>query len=207
MLEQTLQYINELSPFWILMILFLFSFIENIFPPSPSDVVVVAGAALIAKAGSGINFIPVLLITSFGSSLGFMLMYFVGKFFGEKILRTGKIKFISREAIEKEDKWFAKYGYKLILANRFMPGTRSIISFFSGISELEPVKTFLLATISAFAWNAIVIFLGMQLGANVELVDKYLRMYGNIGLIITVIVVLFFAVKYLLPKFRKKEKK
>lgn len=84
MLEQTLQYINELSPFWILMILFLFSFIENVFPPSPSDVVVVAGAALIAKDGSGINFIPVLLITSFGSSLGFMLMYFVGKFFGEK---------------------------------------------------------------------------------------------------------------------------
>lgn len=207
MLEQTLQYINELSPFWILMILFLFSFIENVFPPSPSDVVVVAGAALIAKDGSGINFIPVLLITSFGSSLGFMLMYFVGKFFGEKILRTGKIKFISRDALDKEDHWFAKYGYKLIIANRFMPGTRSVISFFSGISELEPIKTFLLASISAFAWNVIIIFLGMQLGSNVELIDKYLNLYGNIGLIITAIVVLFFAVKYLLPKFRKKDKK
>lgn len=189
------------------MILFLFSFIENVFPPSPSDVVVVAGAALIAKDGSGINFIPVLLITSFGSSLGFMLMYFVGKFFGEKILRTGKIKFISRDALDKEDHWFAKYGYKLILANRFMPGTRSVISFFSGISELEPIKTFLLASISAFAWNVIIIFLGMQLGSNVELIDKYLNLYGNIGLIITAIVILFFAAKYLLPKFRKKDKK
>ncbi len=206
MLEHALQYINQLSPFWILMTLFFFSFIENAFPPSPSDVVVVVGAALIAKQGSGIEFIPVLLITSIGSSLGFMLMYYVGELIGEKVLRTGKIKFITPEAINNTDRWFTKYGYKLIIANRFLPGTRSVISFFAGISELKALKTFFFASISAFAWNVLIIFAGMQLGDNVRRIDYYLNTYSSVVLVITVIVIIFFAVKYLLPKLRKKNK-
>lgn len=205
MLEDIIQYLNTLSPFWVYITLFLFSFIENIFPPSPSDIVVIFGAALISNGSGDISFAGVLLITSFGSSLGFMLMYYMGKLFGEKILRSGKLKFISKESIDKTDKWFTKYGYKLILANRFMPGTRSVISFFSGISELEPLRTFIYATISAFAWNLIIVSMGAALGNNIELIDKYLSLYGNIGLAITVLVLAVIGIRHLLPKLKQKK--
>ena len=99
-----------------------------------SDVVVVVGASLIASTSVG--FIPVLLITSIGSALGFILMYYIGFFLSEKVLRTGRIKFIEKSSLEKTDAWFSKYGYWIILANRFLPGTRSVISFFSGVHEL-----------------------------------------------------------------------
>lgn len=205
MLEQAMNYISSLSPFWVYITLFFFSFIENVFPPSPSDLVVVFGATLISNGTGDISFILVLLITSFGSSLGFMLMYYVGKLFGEKIVRSGRLKFITPESINKTDKWFTKWGYKLILANRFMPGTRSVISFFSGFTELEPKRTFIFATISAFLWNAVVIYLGVVLGRNIPLIDYYLTTYSNIVLAGTVLVILFFLGRFFIQKRRAKQ--
>ncbi len=203
MLESVINYLNVLDPSWIYLILFLFSFIENVFPPSPSDVVVVVGATMIGA--SGLGFIPILLITSVGSALGFILMYFVGKMFGEKIIRTGKLSFVSEEELKKPDEWFKKYGYKLILVNRFLPGTRSVISFFSGLHELDLGKTFLNSSISAFLWNAIIIYLGMTLGSNVEKIDNYLSAYSNIIFILTGVAVLV-AVIYFLVKKRGQKK-
>jgi membrane protein DedA with SNARE-associated domain len=198
MLQDTLLYMSSLDPALIYLILFLFAFIENVFPPSPSDVVVVIGASLIATTTMG--YVPVLFITSFGSSLGFMLMYFVGKLFGEKIIRSGKLSFITQESLSRTDIWFNKWGYKLILANRFMPGTRSVISFFAGMYKLEMLKTFILATISAFAWNAIIIYMGMVVGNNIDVIDYYLSTYSLWGTVITVVVVLFFVIRYFYKK-------
>jgi len=190
MLEHILSYISNVDITYLYLILFFFSFIENVFPPSPSDVVVVVGSSLIAS--TELSFIPILFITSIGSAMGFILMYYVGKLFGEKLLRKGKIRFIQQNDIAKADKWFNRWGYKLILANRFLPGTRSVVSFFSGVHELNLSKTFFYAAISAFAWNAFIIYLGMVVGHNVRLIDYYLNTYsyaiGGITLLIFVVV-------------------
>ena len=198
MLEEIIAYLSTLDASWLYIILFFFSFIENVFPPSPSDVVVVVGASLIASTALG--FVPLLIITSFGSALGFILMYYVGYFLSEKVIRSGKLKFISPEAIQKTDEWFTKYGYKIILANRFMPGTRSVISFFSGVHELHVFKTFIYALISACFWNLIIISLGMALGNNIPLIDYYLTTYSNVGMALTLVVILFFVIRYFLRK-------
>ena len=198
MLEEILVYISSLDDTWIYFILFLFSFIENVFPPSPSDVVVIVGASLIAS--TTIGFIPILFITSIGSALGFIVMYYVGYFLSEKVIRSGKLSFVNENALSKTDDWFSNYGYLIILANRFLPGTRSVISFFAGVHELHVFKTFVFALISAFAWNTIIIYLGMTLGNNVELIDYYLTTYSNIGIGITIIVALIFSIRYFIKK-------
>lgn len=200
MLEQILSYISNVDTTYLYLILFFFSFIENVLPPSPSDVVVVVGASLIAT--TELSFIPILLITSIGSAMGFILMYYVGKLFGKKLLRKGKIKFIHKNDIEKADRWFNKWGYKLILANRFLPGTRSVLSFFSGVHELKLGKTFLYAAISAFAWNVIIIYLGMVVGNNVQLIDYYLDTYSYA---IGGLTILVFAVVLIRIFWRKKK--
>lgn len=199
MLQQIINFISTLDPTLIYLVLLFFSFVENIFPPSPSDIVVVIGSTLIANTTVG--FIPILLITSFGSAVGFIVMYYVGEYLGEKLLRKGKLKFIKQESLERADKWFNKYGYKLILINRFVPGTRAVISFFSGVHRLKPLPTFCYAAISSFIWNSLLIWLGILLGQNIFLIDYYLNTYSNIVLVITFIVVF-----YLLFKFWKRKK-
>lgn len=204
MLEEILAYISTLDTNWVYVIIFFFAFIENVFPPSPSDVVIVAGAALIAT--TTIGFIPVLILTSIGSALGFMLMYYVGDFFGDKVLEQRKIKFITPEMIETSSKWFNKYGYAIIVANRFLPGTRSAISFFAGVYELKQLKTFLAALASAFLWFLGLVYLGMVLGQNVELIDYYLSTYTNIIIGITAAVVIVLLVRFLIKRYTGKKK-
>lgn len=201
MLENIISYISSLDTSLIYIILFFSGFIENIFPPSPSDVIVVLGATLIAN--STLGFVPILFITSVGSGLGFIVMYFIGKNLGEKLIRNGKVKFIKPGALEKADLWFHKYGYKLILINRFLPGTRAVISFFSGFHKLKKIRTFIYAVISSFLWNTLLIILGIFLGHNLELIDKYLSTYSDIVFILTSIVVIFFVVRFILKKKKK----
>ncbi len=203
MFEDILNNISSFTPFWIYVTLFLFAFVENVFPPSPSDLVVVIGGSLVSTGV--ISFIPALLLTTIGSVVGFMILFYFGSTVDRKVVHSGKYKYIPVDAIEKVELWFKKYGYYVIVANRFMPGTRSVISFFAGMSMMNAKKTILLATISAFVWNAIIIYLGYFFGNNVSVVDKYLSTYSNIAIAITVVVVIILVMKFYLSRKKNKE--
>ena len=203
MFEDILNNISSFTPFWIYVTLFLFAFVENVFPPSPSDLVVVIGGSLVSTGV--ISFIPALLVTTIGSVVGFMILFYFGSTVDRKVVHSGKYKYIPVDAIEKVELWFKKYGYYVIIANRFLPGTRSVISFFAGMSMMDAKKTILLATLSSFVWNAIIIYLGYIFGNNVSVVDKYLSTYSNIAIAITVVVVIIFVVKFYLSRKKNKE--
>lgn len=203
MFEDILDSISSFTPFWIYVTLFLFAFVENVFPPSPSDLVVVIGGSLVSTGA--INFIPALLLTTLGSVVGFMILFHFGSTVDRKVVHSGKYKYIPVDAIEKVELWFKKYGYYVIIANRFMPGTRSVISFFSGMSNLNIKKTLILATTSALVWNALIIYLGYVFGSNISVVDKYLSTYSNIAISITVVVVIVFVIKFYLSRKKNKE--
>ena len=203
MFEDILNNISSFTPFWIYVTLFLFAFVENVFPPSPSDLVVVIGGSLVSTGV--ISFIPALLLTTIGSVVGFMILFYFGSTVDRKVVHSGRYKYIPVDAIEKVELWFKKYGYYVIIANRFMPGTRSVISFFAGMSMMNAKKTVLLAAISAFVWNAIIIYLGYFFGNNVSVVDKYLSTYSNIAIAITVVVVIILVMKFYLNRKKNKE--
>lgn len=201
MFEDILNWINLLSPLWIYIVLFGFSYIENIFPPSPSDMVVVIGGTLIGTGA--ISFIPTLIFSSMGSVLGFMTLYYVGTKLDKKIVKSKKTRFISIEALSKVEEWFAKYGNWIIITNRFVPGTRSIVSLFAGLSEVDLRITVVLSTISALLWNAIILTIGMFFGKNIHLVDRWLGAYSNIAILLSLLVILFLVGKYLYKKKNK----
>ena len=201
MIEHILNCIAQLTPFWLLVVLTFFSYFENIFPPSPSDLVVVVGGSLIGKGV--ISFLPTLVLTTLGSVAGFMTIYYIGSTLDKKVVKTHKLKYIPTEGIEKVEAWFAKYGYWMIAANRFMPGTRSVISLFAGLSELEVKRTIILSTISALGWNTLILYLGMIFGSNVKKVDHLLDTYSDIVLAITALAVILFFVRFIIQKKKK----
>lgn len=201
MFEDILTKIATFPPFWIYITLFFFAFIENVFPPSPSDVLLVVGGTLIGTGA--INFILALAFATIGSITGFMLMFYIGSTVDKKVIHSGRFKYIPLNTIEKVEIWFRKYGYFVIVANRFMPGTRAIISFFAGISNLDPKRTIILCFVSALLWNAILLYIGFVFGDNVAIVDEYLTTYRNIVIALTAVVVLFFIIRFFLRKKKK----
>lgn len=192
---------ESISPVSILIIAFTFQYLENIFPPSPSDVILLLVGSL---SGLGlVDFFLLYFIATAGSTLGFSTMFILGKFFGEKIFNQGKIKYISKENIEKARLWFNRWGYWLVVGNRFLSGTRAIISFFAGITGLSTYKSIILAGISASLWNLIILYLGFSLGTNWHLAVFYIELYWRLVLAIIFLVLIFLAIYFFFKKRTK----
>lgn len=201
MFETILTQVSDLTPLWIYLTIFFFAYIENLFPPSPSDMIVVIGGSLV---GTGtISFIPLFISATTGSLAGFLTAFIIGWQFDKKLVHAGKLKFINVQSIEKVEIAFRKWGYYLIVANRFLPGTRAVISFFAGMSRLNVNKTTILSLLSSALWNLILIYLGITFGKNIDLIDSYLKTYSTIIWIIIAAAVIYFVLKYFISKRKK----
>jgi membrane protein DedA with SNARE-associated domain len=198
MVEQIIEFLKTINPILIYIAVFGIAFIENIFPPFPSDVIVAFSGALAAVADISLPLVIVFAVT--GSTTGFIVMYFIGKFAGDKILEVGKIKFISPEAIFTVEKWFQKYGYWLIVANRFLAGTRAIISFFAGMSEMNLKKTIILSAVSSLIWNLILIFVGFYVGHNLNKISYYITTYNKVVFAIILAVAVFYILRFFIKR-------
>jgi membrane protein DedA with SNARE-associated domain len=128
-----------------------------------------------------------------GSTLGFVAMYIVGQRYGTRIIDSGKFSFLPKDAVSKSEAWFKHYGFWVIIANRFLSGTRAVISMVAGISGLPLGTTTLLSALSAGVWNGILLFAGFTLGKNWLRMDEYLQLYGKVllgvaaGIIVVII--------------------
>jgi membrane protein DedA with SNARE-associated domain len=203
MFEYILSSVSSLSPLWIYTVLLIIPFVENIFPPSPSDTIVIVCASLIPLGR--IQFIPALILTTIGSEIGFMILYYLGSQVDRKVMHSGKYKFLSKEGLIKAEEWYSKYGCGILIINRFLPGIRPVLAFFAGLSELEIKKTVLYSTLSAILWNALTLYLGIVFGNNVERIDRFLSEYSRISVIVFSVVTAAFLIRYLYKKIKSKK--
>lgn len=197
-LDSVVAVLSQTEPAYLYIALFLFAFVENIFPPTPSDLVIAFGGSLVGMGK--LDFAAAALSATLGSTAGFAAMYYVGFFLGKKLVDAGKPAFLPFDKIKQAEKWFAKYGYGLVVANRFLSGTRAVISFFVGLSELPVAITVPLSALSALLWNTALVYGGYVLGHNWKRLDDFLDIYGTvIGVLILVVVVLL-TVRYIVNR-------
>lgn len=168
-------------------------FIENLFPPIPSELIMPLAGFAVAKGEMNLGL--VLFSGVFGTVLGILPWYYAGKFFGEERLRQiadrhGKWIAMSGKDIDKANAWFSKHGVKAVFFCRLVPGIRTIISLPAGIHEM-PMPTFLIySTLGTTLWIALLTALGYFLGHNYALVEEYLGpiskfvLFGLIGFFI-----------------------
>jgi membrane protein DedA with SNARE-associated domain len=188
----------------IYLIFLAISYTENVFPPIPGDLLIVFGGYIAVE--NVVSFNALLWITTFGSVLGFMTIYYIGYRLGDEIRtrnpRLGFLKYFDRKYLDKAELWMYRWGQGVILANRFLAGTRSIISLTAGISRTKTTRTVISATVSALLWNLILLTVGWYIGENWQVIKNYLNIYGTT---ILVLIILFVGIKMFL-KYRKRKK-
>ncbi|MGH9754999.1 MAG: DedA family protein, partial [Blastocatellia bacterium] len=181
-IEQAISWLQTLSPVGVLAMMFLIAYIENIFPPSPSDVALVFAGTLI---GLGvISFAPALTVATLGSTLGFMTAYVLGRYFEQHFVSGRYHRYLPVNAIHQVERLFNRFGYGVIVANRFLAGTRAIVSFFAGMSRMNLPATTLLSAVSAAIWNSILLYLGMVFASNWRVAAQYLALYSKIATVV-----------------------
>lgn len=201
--HQTIEWIRVLPPGGIYLTFFLLAYFENIVPPIPGDVLVAFAGYLAAESVVGI--LPVFLLTTIASVIGFMSLYALGRRWGDQIEDPHKLmwmtRFISLDYIRKARRWMRRWGPRVIMANRFLAGTRSVISLAAGISQIAMSKTIFSATISSILWNAILLGFGWFVHSNWAVIGYYLSIYGQFILGLIAIVLL---IRVATPYYRKK---
>ena len=149
---------------------FLLIAIENIFPPIPSEVILLFGGFMTTYTNLSI---PLMVIAAtLGSLLGAIVLYYIGKILNKERLKKivsgkiGKVLRIKYEDIDKADAWFDNKGNKTVFFCRFIPIVRSLISIPAGMSEM-PMGKFLIYTITGSTiWNTVLIVIGSIVGEN-----------------------------------------
>lgn len=185
------------------MLLFISAVLENIFPPVPGDTITVLGAFFVGKGI--LSFPAVYAVTTLGSTCGFMILFYIGYFLEREFFMKMDLPVFSAKSIVSAEKWFEKYGYYVVLANRFIPGIRSVVSLAAGITILRPQRVFIFALISAAVWNFIWIYAGYSLGNNWEQVrEKFTVIIGSYNMAAVSIMVLAVAVYLAVKKSRKR---
>jgi membrane protein DedA with SNARE-associated domain len=186
--------------------IFLLIAIENVFPPIPSEVILLFGGFMATY--SSMTIIGVIIASTLGSLLGAIILYYIGKILNKrklkKIIRgkTGKILRLTPKDIDNADKWFDKKGNKTVFFCRFIPLIRSLISIPAGMSEM-PMKTFLIYTaLGSAIWNTVLTIIGSIVGEKWPTIVKILDKYSNI-----VVIILILLISIIIITFYKKKKK
>lgn len=181
-------WLEALSPFWTYVALFAIAYGENILPPVPGDVAVVFVGYL---AGIGkVSLLVVIGLAALGGTLGFMTVYAVGRWLGRTVLESERYSWIPHAQVEKARAWLQRWGYGVVVANRFLTGARSVISLAVGMAQMDPWKTTACAALSAIVWVSLITYAGYAVGDNWEVVKDYLRTYSRVVLVLLGLVVL-----------------
>jgi len=197
-MEQAFLWLKTLSPVVVLVMVFFIAYIENIFPPSPSDMLLVIAGTLIG--GGKISFAPALTMATLGSVLGFMTAYVFGRYFEQRFVSGRYHRYLPVNGIHQVERLFNRFGYGVIVANRFLAGTRAIVSVFAGMSKMNLPATTLLSAVSAALWNSILLYLGIVFADNYRAAERYLSTYSKIVTVVFVVAVILFLWRF----FRKR---
>lgn len=194
-MEAWLNTLLGLSAETICFALFFFCFLENVVPPIPGDAVIVFGGYLAGQGNAGVP--AALASATLGSFVGFMAVYYLSLTKGRSFVISRTRSQAARRRIEMGERWLGRYGDKVILVNRFLPGVRSVISLVAGVGGMPARRIAPYALISAAVWDGLLISSGVLAGAHWEAAVALLKTYNRIvGAVLVIVAGVALAVVY-----------
>lgn len=170
-------------------------FIECVFPPFPSEVILpLAG---FTAAQGHLSLFGVVLAGTLGSLFGQVPYYLLGRRVGKMTLlrwveRYGHWLTISGADLERAEVWFDRHGVWAVFVGRLIPGIRSLIPIPAGLSKMPLLLFLAYSAFGTVLWSLLLTLLGFFLRQQYRLVDRYLGLL--VGIIVVVVAVLGFGV-------------
>lgn len=148
-------------------------FVENLFPPIPSEVILpMAGFA--ARLGE-LSVLGAIVWTTAGSVLGAWMLYALGAWLGHDRIRhiVSRMPLMDGGDVDKTRDWFAQHGNKAVFFGRMLPLFRSFISIPAGIERMNFAVFTALTLLGSLIWNSVFVLAGYLLGANWHRIEPY----------------------------------
>ena len=145
--------------------------IENVFPPIPSEVIMGIGGVLVARGT--MEFWPLILAGTIGSTVGNYVWYWIGDKWGYRRLaafteKHGRWLTLTYEDVEKAAKFFQNHGQWVVFALRCSPFLRTMVSLPAGLAHMKLWRFLLFTFAGAGLWNMLLVEGGRRLAPLIE---------------------------------------
>jgi len=177
----------------------LVMFLENIFPPIPSEIVMPFAGFLVADNGE-MTFPGIVIAGALGSVLGALVIYYVGVWADDLVIRRfirryGRYFTVSEQDLDRALSFFDRYGEAIVFFGRLIPIIRSLISLPAGMKRM-PLRRFLLFTALGTAiWTALLSAAGVILKENWEDILTFIDTYQMVTLVVVGAAVLVLVIR------------
>lgn len=162
--------------------------LENIFPPIPSELVLLLTGFNVSETRFG--FVGAIVFATIGSVVGAYFLYGIGRLLNEDRLEAflagiGRFVGLKKSDVHKGFQWFERHGTLVVLFGRLVPVVRSVVSIPAGADKMPLGRFTALTAFGSFVWNTIWISIGWGLGDQWKKAGRwgdYIQ-YGAIALI------------------------
>jgi membrane protein DedA with SNARE-associated domain len=193
-MEWFVAWLLELSPATVYAVIGLTTLVENVFPPTPSDVAVALGGFLAQH--DRVSPLWVWLVACCANLGGSGVVYLLARRYGRQFIasRLGS-RLLPADAIVALEREYLRFGMAGIFLGRLLPGFRSVVAPFAGLVNLPAGTALLPITLATMLWYGLLTWAGARLGAEWEAISGFLaqvnRTLGILALLAALAIVVF----------------
>lgn len=182
--------------------IFILMAAESALIPIPSEVTM-PFAGFLSSTGR-FNVYVVILIGAFANLFGSILAYWLG-FWGQEtfvrdlIKKYGKYILVTEHELDRSEKWFRKYGEKIVFFTRILPIVRTFISLPAGLSHMNFKRFCSYTFFGSLIWSALLTYVGFVLGKNWHSIEGVYRKFEYM----VVFAVAALAIYYVIHKVKR----
>ncbi|OSP56574.1 DedA family protein [Pseudoruegeria sp. SK021] len=152
-------------------------FLENVFPPIPSELIMPL-AGFTAATGQH-DLWAVILAGTLGSVAGAVMWYWVGRRVGSDRMRRlaarhGRWLTLSPQDITRAEDWFHRHGAIAVLLGRLVPAVRTLISVPAGAARMSQGSFLIWTSLGTAVWSGLLAVAGYALRSSYTDVGKWM---------------------------------
>jgi membrane protein DedA with SNARE-associated domain len=169
MVEQLLAWVEALPRLVVYMVLGAGAAVENVIPAVPADTFVVLGGFLAALGHLEARWVFVATWTCNVASA--LVTYRLGHTHGRPFFqgRWGR-RLINAHQMERMVVFFARFGTPAVFLARFLPGIRSVVPVFAGVTHQRFLPVALPIALASAIWYGVLVWIGGFAGRNLDAV-------------------------------------
>lgn len=189
-------------------------FLENIFPPIPSELILPLSGFLVTKTSMTLPL--VIVAATVGSVVGAYILYGIGRLLSQERLEgffdTKPMRMLGfhSDDVAKAIGWFDRKGQITVLICRCIPVVRSLISIPAGTAKMNMVLFAVYTLVGSLVWNTILCTLGFWAGDAWEQITAQAEWFSSvvkIGIIVVAVIVVAWWVKFRILPARAEQKR
>lgn len=194
MFDSVISWLGGLPPVVIYLVLGVGAAVENVVPAVPADTFVLLGGFL-AALREALDPRWIFASTWVFNVASAMAMYRLGDTHGRSFFRTGWGRhLLNARQMERMRLFYRKWGTMAIFLTRFLPGLRSVVPIFAGVSHQPALPVLIPLAAASAVWYGGLVWAGMVAGRNLSRVRALLSEVNTVLLVVAGVVTLALAV-------------